>query len=45
MKFIALSVLERVSNLTIMVVRLKPERESRLKELGATTGRAPEDLV
>jgi predicted DNA-binding protein len=28
-----------------MVVHLKPETESRLKELSATTGRAPEDLV
>ena len=28
-----------------MVVRLKPETESRLKELSATTGRAPDDLV
>jgi predicted DNA-binding protein len=28
-----------------MFVRLKPERESRLKALGATTGRTPEDLV
>lgn len=28
-----------------MVVHLKPETESRLRELCATTGRAPEDLV
>jgi predicted transcriptional regulator len=28
-----------------MVVRLKPETESRLQELAATTGRAPDDLV
>jgi predicted transcriptional regulator len=28
-----------------MVVHLKPETESRLKELAATSGRAPEDLV
>lgn len=28
-----------------MVVHLKPELESRLKELSAATGRAPEDLV
>lgn len=28
-----------------MVVRLSPETESRLKELAATTGRAPDDLV
>jgi len=28
-----------------MVVHLKPELESRLKELSAATGRAPEELV
>lgn len=28
-----------------MLVRLKPETESRLHELSATTGRAPDDLV
>ena len=28
-----------------MVVHLKPETESRLQELAAATGRAPEDLV
>jgi predicted DNA-binding protein len=28
-----------------MVVHLKPETESRLKELSATTGRNPDDLV
>jgi predicted transcriptional regulator len=28
-----------------MVVRLKPETESRIQELAATTGRKPEDLV
>ena len=28
-----------------MVVRLKPETESRLQQLAATTGRKPEDLV
>lgn len=28
-----------------MVVKLKPETESRLRELAATTGRAPDDLV
>lgn len=28
-----------------MVVHLKPETESRLKELSVTTGRAPEELV
>ncbi len=28
-----------------MVLRLKPETESRLQELAAITGRAPEELV
>jgi predicted transcriptional regulator len=28
-----------------MVVKLKPETESRLQELAATTGRAPDELV
>jgi predicted DNA-binding protein len=28
-----------------MVVRLKPETESRLQELAATTGRAPDELI
>ena len=28
-----------------MVVHLKPETESRLRELASTTGRAPEELV
>ena len=28
-----------------MVVRLKPETESRLQELSAKTGRAPDELV
>jgi predicted transcriptional regulator len=28
-----------------MVVHLKPETETRLQELAATTGRAPDDLV
>jgi predicted transcriptional regulator len=31
--------------LTDMVVHLKPETESRLQELAATTGRAPDELV
>ena len=44
-EFIALTVSKRVFKLTVMVVHLKPETESRLKELAATTGRAPEDLV
>jgi hypothetical protein len=34
-----------VSNLTPRVVHLKPETESRLNELSATTGRAPDELV
>jgi predicted transcriptional regulator len=42
---IALTVPQRVSRLTIMVVHLKPETESRLQELAATTGRAPDELV
>ncbi|MGB2621092.1 MAG: hypothetical protein WA857_01315 [Candidatus Acidiferrum sp.] len=40
-----MTVSKRVFTLTVMVVHLKPETESRLKELAATTGRAPEDLV
>jgi len=28
-----------------MVVHLKPETESRLKELSVTTGRAPDEIV
>jgi len=28
-----------------MVVHLKPETESRIKELSATTGRAPDELI
>jgi predicted transcriptional regulator len=42
---IALTVPRRVSKLTAMVVHLKPETESRLQELAATTGRAPDELV
>ncbi len=42
---IALTVPQRLSRLTIMVVHLKPETESRLQELAATTGRAPDELV
>ncbi len=34
-----------ISRLTAMVVHLKPETESRLQELAATTGRAPDELV
>jgi hypothetical protein len=35
----------RVSKLAGMAVHLKSETESRLRELAATTGRAPEELV
>ncbi len=42
---IALTVAQRVSKLTAMVVHLKPETESRLQELAATTGRAPDELI
>jgi predicted DNA-binding protein len=35
----------QIFKLALMVVHLRPETESRLKELSATTGRAPEDLV
>jgi predicted transcriptional regulator len=35
----------QASKLTEMVVHLKPETESRLQELAATTGRAPDELV
>ena len=42
---IGLTVPQRLSRLTIMVVHLKPETESRLQELAATTGRAPDELV
>jgi predicted transcriptional regulator len=41
----ALTASLRVSKLADMVVRLKPETESRLQELAATTGRAPDELV
>jgi predicted DNA-binding protein len=34
-----------ISKLISMVVHLKPETESRLKELSVTTGRAPDELV
>jgi predicted DNA-binding protein len=40
-----LTVLLVASKLNAMVVHLKPETESRLKELSITTGRAPEELV
>ena len=42
---IALTVPQRVSKLTTMVVHLKPETEARLQELAATTGRAPDELI
>ena len=41
----ALTVALRVSTLALMVVRLKPETESLLKELSDTTGRAPDELL
>lgn len=34
-----------IPTLTPMVVHLKPETESRLRELAATTGRAPDELI
>jgi predicted transcriptional regulator len=40
-----LTVSARVSKLTDIVVHLKPETESRLQELAAASGRAPDDLV
>ena len=40
-----MTVPKRVSKLVVIVVHLKPETESRLQELAATTGRAPGDLV
>ncbi len=42
---LALTVLGGVPRLIFMVVHLKPETESRLRELSATTGREPGDLV
>ena len=42
---IVLTVPLHASRLTGMVVRLKPETESRLQELAATTGRAPDELL
>jgi predicted transcriptional regulator len=42
---IALTVPQRVPKLATMVVHLKPETESRLQELAAATGRAPDELV
>ena len=40
-----MTVPQRVSKLTTVVVHLKPETESRLQELAATTGCAPDELV
>ncbi len=40
-----LTVPGRASRLGNMVVHLKPETESRLQELAAKTGRAPDELV
>ncbi len=40
-----MTVSPRVSRLCHMVVRLKPETESRLQELAAKTGRQPAELV
>ena len=34
-----------IPKLLNMAVRLSPETESRLQELAATTGRAPEEIV
>jgi predicted transcriptional regulator len=45
LEFIALTVPRRVTTLAVMVVHLKPETESRLQELAATTGRAPEEII
>jgi len=42
---IALTQPARVSTLTLVKVNFKPETESRLQELAAKTGRAPDDLV
>ena len=42
---IALTASQHVSRLNIMVVHLKPQTESRLQELAAATGRAPDELV
>ncbi|MGB7284218.1 MAG: hypothetical protein WBE13_18280 [Candidatus Acidiferrum sp.] len=35
----------RISKLTFMVVHLKAETESRLRQLAETSGRAPDELV
>jgi predicted transcriptional regulator len=41
----ALTVSIGIRTLIVMVVHLKPETESRLQELCATTGRAADDVV
>jgi predicted transcriptional regulator len=41
----ALTVPVSVSKLASMEVHLRPETESRIQELAAKTGRAPDDLV
>ena len=41
----ALTVPVDIPTLALVVVHLKPETESRLRELCATTGRAPDELV
>ena len=35
----------RLSTLSVMEVHFRPETESRLQELAAKTGRAPDDLI
>jgi len=42
---LALTVAGGIPTLAAMVVHLKPDTESRLRDLCAATGRAPEDLV
>jgi len=42
---LALTAAKSNSRLKFMVVNLKPETESRLRELSATTGRAADELV
>jgi len=41
----ALTVPDSLSRLANMEVHLRPETESRIQELSAKTGRAPDDLV
>jgi len=42
---IVLTVILAILTLIPMVVHLKPQTESRLRELSATTGRAPDELI